>query len=191
MSVWHRTKQVMAKVTIIREATSKDAAAIAAIHVKSWRAAYADIMPAAFLEGLPEEEYKAFWEQELTANVSVNRVALEGRQIVGWASGGPSRDSDSEGHSEIYAIYVAPDAWSRGIGRLLMRRMENDLSAMRWPLLWVLEQNQRALRFYHKQGYQTDGSTKSVSIGGVELKEVRLRKMGWTAADNSAKLRML
>ena len=181
----------MAKVTIIREATSKDAASIAAIHVKSWRAAYAGILPAAFLDGLSEDEYTAFWEQELTGNASVNRVALEGRQIVGWASGGPNRDPDCEGHSEIYSIYVTPDAWSRGIGRLLMRRMENDLSAMRWPLLWVLEQNQRALRFYHKQGYQADGSTKTVPIGGVALKEIRLRKMGWTATENSAKLRML
>ena len=62
----------MAKVTIIREATSKDAAAIAAIHVKSWRAAYAGILPAAFLDGLSEEEYTAFWEQELTAGMSAN-----------------------------------------------------------------------------------------------------------------------
>ncbi|RYD34441.1 MAG: GNAT family N-acetyltransferase [Verrucomicrobiaceae bacterium] len=181
----------MAKVTIIREATANDAAAIAAIHVKTWRAAYAGIMPAAFLEGLSEETYLAFWEKELAANVSVNRVALEGRQIVGWASGGPNRDADCAEHSEIYAIYVSPDTWSRGIGRLLMRRMENDLSAMRWPLLWVLEQNLRALRFYHKQGYQADGTARSLPIGGVELKEIRLRKMGWTPAENSAKLKML
>jgi len=181
----------MAGITIIREATTGDAAAIAAIHVETWRAAYADIMPAAFLDGLSQEKHQAFWEKELTSNLHVNRVVLEGHRIVGWASGGPNRDADRADHSEIYAIYVSPEIWSSGIGRLLMRRMENDLSAMRPPLLWVLEKNQRALKFYHKQGYQPDGTSRSVPIGGVNLKEIRLLKMGSTSSEKSAKLRML
>jgi hypothetical protein len=42
--------------------------------------------------------------------------------------------------------------------------------------LWVLSQNERALRFYDAAGWRPDGATKSESIGGFELQEVRLRR---------------
>ncbi len=40
---------------MIRPATFEDASRLAEIHIASWQAAYADLLPADFLDGLSEE----------------------------------------------------------------------------------------------------------------------------------------
>ena len=42
-------------------------------------------------------------------------------------------------------------------------------------VLWVLETNERARRFYEKVGWKTDGQTKTDDRGPVVLNEVRYR----------------
>jgi GNAT superfamily N-acetyltransferase len=52
---------------IVREAVVDDAAAVAAVQIAAWRAAYADVMPAAYLDGLDQEQFAANWRDTLTA----------------------------------------------------------------------------------------------------------------------------
>jgi len=160
----------------IRRATLKDAPAIAAIHVRAWQAAYAQILPAGYLAGLSEPEKTIFWQQQLAVDRGAILVAVSGGRVVGWASGGASRDADARGESEVYAIYVAPEFWRRGLGRQLMEKTEAAISPCPSFTLWVLRQNERAIGFYRKMGYEFDGAEKSVLIGGGDLPEVRLRK---------------
>jgi ribosomal protein S18 acetylase RimI-like enzyme len=42
-------------------------------------------------------------------------------------------------------------------------------------VLWVLETNERARRFYEKAGWKTDGQTKTEERGPVVLNDVRYR----------------
>ena len=42
-------------------------------------------------------------------------------------------------------------------------------------VLWVLEQNSRARRFYEKQGFAADGAARTLHIGR-DLAEVRYRR---------------
>jgi hypothetical protein len=73
--------------------------------------------------------------------------------------------------AEIYAIYLAPAAWSTGAGRALM---DASLAALRAGgyqrvVLWVLTGNTRARRFYDKAGFAPDGATNILTgLGGVE-----------------------
>lgn len=168
----------MSHTTIIREATVEDAEAMAAIHVQAWQSAYADIMPVDLLSNLSLEKHVTFWKNELTTKRSVNRVAEENNTILGWASGATSRDEDTKGGPEIYAVYVSPENWSRGTGRRLMQRIEEDLSCGQDLTLWVLEENQRAIGFYLSIGYEPDGLSKNIHLGGKDLTEIRLRKRG-------------
>lgn len=46
---------------------------------------------------------------------------------------------------------------------------------MRGAILWVLESNARARRFYERAGWRPDGGTKIESRGEIELHEVRYR----------------
>jgi ribosomal protein S18 acetylase RimI-like enzyme len=162
---------------MIRQAKVEDASAIAAVHVRTWQAAYEGIVPAEYLAGLSEPEKTAFWEQQLAVNRGVNLVAVNRGRVVGWVSGGPSRDADLEGGSEVYAIYVSKEAWGQGVGRRLMKRIEKAISPCSSITLWVLRQNERAIGFYRGVGYEFDGAEKTVRFGDVALIEGRLRKM--------------
>lgn len=71
---------------------------------------------------------------------------------------------------EVYAIYVAPDWWSTGTGRLLMEAAVARLAVAgyRRAVLWVLDTNARARRFYEKAGWAPDGAANTmVALGGV------------------------
>ena len=51
----------------IRQATPADAAAIARVHVDSWRSSYAGVVPEEILSGLSYQEREALWDDILTA----------------------------------------------------------------------------------------------------------------------------
>jgi ribosomal protein S18 acetylase RimI-like enzyme len=110
--------------------------------------------------------------------VVVESVAVQANAIVGWVVGGRCRDADrpSPQHGEIYAIYVLPEWWGRGAGRLLMAHAIRALTkAGRSDItLWVLEANQRARRFYAAAGFSPDGSHQVLDLDGP-VTEVRYR----------------
>jgi ribosomal protein S18 acetylase RimI-like enzyme len=109
--------------------------------------------------------------------------------VVGYASFGPEVDvlgaswphpvsrAGQEGLvAELYALYVRPARWSTGTGRALMDRVIARTSAAGYRdiVLWVLEENARARRFYERAGYSADGATNVLDrLGGVL--EVRYR----------------
>jgi len=78
---------------------------------------------------------------------------------------------------EVYAIYLAPAAWSTGTGRALMDAALAGLRVAGYQsvVLWVLTGNARARRFYGKAGFAPDGATNILTgLGGVEeLRYVR------------------
>jgi ribosomal protein S18 acetylase RimI-like enzyme len=165
---------------VIRRAISEDASSIAAIHVRSWQSAYQGIVPKQFLQTLSIERRTATWQEALAARTSDVWVAeLEGR-LLGWISVGKSRDADAcADTAELWAVYVDPSAWRRGVGRALWREAEFHLKSLKnsQVTLWVLLANSIALRFYDSLGFVIDpGSTKKLQIGGAELVEIRLRR---------------
>ena len=133
-------------------ATPEDAAALAAIEVRSWRAAYRGLMPDAFLDGLSEAEKTAAWRQNLLKHGPSGRkrvcLALSNAGISGFVRVGPVMDEAEIGL--IYLLYVLPEQWSRGVGAVLMQAGMQELRdlGMREAILWVLRDNLRARRFY-------------------------------------------
>jgi GNAT superfamily N-acetyltransferase len=77
----------------------------------------------------------------------------------------------------VYAIYVDPDLWGRGIGSSLLARAVEDLRSRRHTsaTLWVLGANEAGRRFYENRGWVAGGSTKPYDAGDAELEEVRYR----------------
>ncbi|WP_411074424.1 GNAT family N-acetyltransferase [Streptomyces sp. cmx-4-7] len=72
----------------IREALPGDAAALAAVHVLSWRAAYRELLPGPYLEGLDVEERAATWHARLTApDRPTVLLATDGERGVGSGEG--------------------------------------------------------------------------------------------------------
>lgn len=65
---------------------------------------------------------------------------------------------------EITLNYISPDMRFRGIGKLLLRRMERQASELGVRTI-TLQSSLTALRFYDSAGYRTDGPpTKGCGI---------------------------
>jgi ribosomal protein S18 acetylase RimI-like enzyme len=165
---------------VIRRGVPADAHAIAVIHVRSWQAAYKGIVPDAFLNSLSVDRRESVWQDNLERGASDVWVAEELGAVVGWISLSRSRDPDATPLTgEIWAIYVDPRHWRRGVGRVLSREAEVHLrtSGFNEVTLWVLEQNVQARAFYESIGFGVDpGHQKSIERGGAELIEIRLRR---------------
>ena len=100
--------------------------------------------------------------------------------ITGFVDFGPSRDGDSDPQvtGEVFAIYAAPDAWGTGAGRALMGSAVAELARLGYAdaVLWVLDANERARRFYGLAGWEPDGASKSDGSRGFDITEVRYRR---------------
>lgn len=164
----------------IRRAREADARGMAAVHVRTWQQAYRDMLSPEFLEALSIDAREVFWRNELRSLAPDRRpwVAEAANGIVGFASAGMGRDEAAPSRTgEVYAIYVLPDCWDRGVGRTLLAHAEHDLidHGYSHAELWILSDNQRARAFCDGAGWRPDGETKRVSIGGEEFEEVRYR----------------
>jgi ribosomal protein S18 acetylase RimI-like enzyme len=164
----------------IRRARPTDARAIAEVHVRTWQHAYRDLLPATFLSGLSVDARERFWDAELrvTPTARMPWLAESDGEVTGFVSAGSSRDVAAEPDvGEVYAIYVRPECWDRGLGTDLLRHAERDLLSHGYAAatLWVLADNDRARRFYERAGWTLDG-TRTETIGEIELQEVRYRR---------------
>lgn len=165
----------------IRVATVEDAEQIAAVHVQSWQGAYCGLLPDDFLNNLSVERRITQWQNILADPAKIVPVYEDEGQVVGFVSYGRCRDEDldQDKTGEIYAIYLLPDRWGRGLGAALMQdgliRLQKQ--GYKSVSLWVLAGNERAIHFYEQFGFRPDGTTKVESrLGGLELHEVRYVK---------------
>jgi ribosomal protein S18 acetylase RimI-like enzyme len=165
----------------LRHATERDARAIAEVHVRSWQQAYRGQLPQSFLDSLSISDRAASWQRRLQTAPGADRpfwIAEVPGKVVGFVNTGPSRDDDTpSGTSEIYAIYVHPECWEKGIGTRLLERAVHDLRRHGYSsaTLWCLATNAQARGFYERAKWRADGATKRETVGGVETEEVRYR----------------
>lgn len=153
----------------VRLAEVSDAGAVALVHVRTWQAVYRGHMPDDLLDNLSVEARTSMWERLIPSGGVW--VALAGSEVVGFASAGPSRDSDAS--SELYAIYLLPSAWGSGLAEPLL---DAALAGMTDVVLWVLDDNPRARRFYERSGFVVDGAKREETFGSAVVKEVRYRR---------------
>ena len=153
---------------LLRRARPDDALRVAQVHVRSWQAAYAGLLPADFLDGLdPARRALHYIFGTDRDDVVETVVAEEEDRILGFATVGPTRDLDAPGAGEVFGLYVDPDCWRRGCGSLLMSDARARLAGRghREAVLWVLEGNSRAEVFYRADGWAPDGTERDEDIG--------------------------
>ncbi len=165
----------------VRPACLDDAAALAGVHVRSWQAAYRGVLEDEFLDGLSVSDREAWWMGRL-ARVPPRWAALVVERDgtpVGFATSGTTEDRVEPFWGELYALYVEPACWGRGLGRMLLTAAEGRLRADGFSdaLLWVIEENEGARRFYEKSGWNADGPTKRMVIGPSGVTAVRYTKV--------------
>lgn len=165
----------------VRPATSRDAKAIAEIHIATWQAAYQDLMPQDYLDQMTVEKRQAYWREAIEYSEPQVLVATDGDKLVGFAGFDRSRDPKTRSTvGEIWAIYVTPAHWRQGVGLALWDGARDGLKeeGCTQVTMWVLLGNERALEFAeHAAGFKREMTTlKTVDFGTVKLEEIRLKR---------------
>ena len=159
----------------LRVARPADAAAIARVHVETWRAAYAGIVPDAYLVAMTESKQALQWNHTIRSAVAPEAVLvaasadLPGGRIVGFGSCGRARKRPGAG--EVFTLYVAPDWQGRGIGRRLLHGLLAKLKAggLNEALVWVLSDN--PARFFYEAMGARRVAERQERFAGVHLDE--------------------
>ena len=159
----------------VRPAIAADGRAIAEVRILSWRATYGPYLPEDVWQDVDIDAHTSRFERGLEDATITALVAEVDGCVRAFAIYGPCRDTDLPGAGEVMAIYAHPEYFSTGLGRALLPAAIEALGA-RPVVLWVLENNARARRFYEIAGFRPDGGRKPAQLlGGVELPEIRYR----------------
>lgn len=175
-----RVAPTLGGVPSVRLARLDDADALAGLHVRTWQAAYRGILSDTFLDGLSVVERLDWWTGRLTRIPSrwAVEVVEHEAEVAGFVSTGTTDDRDEPHWGELYALYVEPSLWGRGLGTALLEGAERTLLRNRFSdaLLWVLRGNERARGFYETAGWVADGAAKRMIIGAEGVTAVRYGK---------------
>jgi ribosomal protein S18 acetylase RimI-like enzyme len=164
---------------IVAPADLDDAASIATIHIRSWQAAYVNILDSEFLRGLSISDRIQRWRATLKKSESRTLVATVDDQVLGFVNYGDYRDEGASSEDgEIWALYADPKVWRQGVGRALAQRAIQELRELGklQTSLWVFSQNRQGINFYQSLGFmRLAGSEKTFELGGRQVEEVCMR----------------
>lgn len=170
----------MSGAIIVRRGRGEDAAAIARVHVDSWRSTYAGMLPEDMLLKLSSADHEARWWRHVLGRfrrrhyVYVAEHETDG--VVGFISGGPARESGLDPEAEIYALYLLDEYQGDGVGRALFLRLAKRLNRECGSSLvvWVLSENPS--RFFYEAMGGRRIARRSERMGSAEVQETAY---GW------------
>jgi GNAT superfamily N-acetyltransferase len=158
----------------VREATLDDAEGIARAHTASWQTSYRGILPDTVLDRIDIGQ-RAETRRRILRDRSIYQLVaydITHGDIVGFCDAGPARRHVPYA-GELYAIYLIDRAKRYGLGQEMMERVQAQLArdAMRSMIVWVLDNNHHARRFYEAMGGRM-GSRLQSTVGGFPVIEL-------------------
>ncbi|CAN5837683.1 GNAT family N-acetyltransferase [soil metagenome] len=168
----------------VRPAVMADAKAIAEVHALAAKAAYEGILPEDQLRALAPTTREAKWREAIEFSEPQVQVAVrtgdDGEEIVGFVGYDRSRDPKTPSTTgEIWAIYLKPEHWDKGVGVMLWDAGREGLEEEGCTVvtIWVPVRNERAMRFHELAGFKREMKTlKTTAIGTVKIEEIRLKR---------------
>ena len=134
----------------------------AEVHAISWRESHRDICSEEFIAVHTTERQIEYLKSQMKKGAAIYLLSDAGKPV-----GIVSIRDDVVGD-----LYVLPDQQGRGYGTQLLRfAIEKCVGT---PTLWVLNQNQRAIRLYERNGFRLTGERKELS---ETLSELQMRLM--------------
>lgn len=129
------------------------------VHWKSWHETYEGLMPKDYLKNVTLEKCVQMahkWSQN-TFLIKVDK------KTVGFSCFGKSKDTENA--NEILAIYLLKEYQGKKLGYKLLRRTVSSFVDGEKTVLWVLKDNDKAIRFYQKFGFAFNGNEKVLPFG--------------------------
>jgi len=165
----------------IRRGSKADAASIGRVHVETWQAAYAGLLPDSLLAAMSDVRQSAWWSRLLADPGEARGVFVaddEEMGVVGFGSCGPVREPPDGLNGtevrvgEVYTLYVEPDFQNQGLGRRLLDALFRQLRAdgCDTAVLWMLADNPSRF-FYEGLGGERIGQRVD-TMAGVDVEEL-------------------
>lgn len=163
---------------IIRAPRVGDVDALGALHCRVWQEAYIGLMDEESYAALTPQRFARGWARRLEQmgadghhpngeQVAVGEYAGE---LVGFISVGPARDEEAPTDTQLWAINVVAQHYGTGLAQDLLTQVLGERPAY----LWVADGNDRAIRFYERNGFRLDGVTATDRDDGLlEARMVR------------------
>ncbi|WP_214405312.1 GNAT family N-acetyltransferase [Pseudonocardia lacus] len=178
-------------IAAVRPAAAADVEEIVRIQATTWEAAYAELVPPAALAQLRSPEARKAWSAAVAVGGGSHvLVATEGAWTVGFCAAAPAQvptgasEPPADGPSgigpehwaEIGALLVEPRWGRRGHGGRLLATAAHALfnAGALYGLAWVPEADAASRSFYHRVGWEPDGTVRVLDTGDGTLREVRL-----------------
>lgn len=150
------------------------------LHALGWRTAYRDSIPAGYMaQEITDSRWTAVFRKNYEEGIYHGLLLYDGDRPLCCATYGPARvdtaaggtictfSSPDLGHwGELVSLYGHPDHWGKGYGSIVMEEVFRRLEEAGYPgcFLYVLQENDRARRFYEKHGFSWDGHSLGVSL---------------------------
>lgn len=152
---------------VVRGADAEDAPAIGLAQYDSWVETYDPIVTPDFWKRVTPELCIRTWEQWLADGLQAS-VGVVDDQIVGHAFTRPARTYsgyEPVRDLEVASVYVLAEHHGSGLGQALL---DSIVTSDQPAQLWVALGNDRAIRFYERNGFRADGATDTgESFGGI------------------------
>ena len=139
----------------IRNVRPGDEDSLAYVQTESWKAAFREIVPADILAECTALELTAAIYRRILDEGFGNGylMELDGKpHCIAWWSA--ARDANMAGYAELICLHSLQENWRKGYGRAML-------------VLWVFENNTRAIQFYKSFGFEPSGRRRP-ALGAVE-----------------------
>lgn len=155
----------------IRPVRPGDENILAEIYCASWRSGFVDLITKAVMDRYADYEKVAARYKELLKDSSRHGYLLsidgEPHCMAFWDV---SREETMPDYAELLCIHSKPGNWGKGCGTAMMERVIADAKAAGYKkmMIWMFEENTRALKLYEKFGFRRNGIKKDL-LGAVEM----------------------
>lgn len=163
----------------LRVAGAGDAADVTRLHHRSLASTYSAFADAPDPSPTALDVWRSEWRDRITRGSVI--VAIIDGPVVGFVWYGADPDAPLVG--QIHSIHADPTRRGLGIGRALLAAACRTLGSQGRSTahLWVVEGNERALRFYERAGWERDGASRCehIEVPGlptVAVTTVRMRR---------------
>jgi GNAT superfamily N-acetyltransferase len=164
----------------VRATVVRDAKAISDLYAQVALETYQSLLGTDQLPPLGQDKRQAYWREAIEFAEPQVMAAMHGERIVGFVGFDRSRDEGTkQTMGEIWSIYVESDFVGLGVGLSLWDAAREGLieEGCTDVSIWLPLANERAMQFFTNAGFKREmPSAKTVSIGGVKIEEIRLKR---------------
>ncbi len=131
------------------------------VHYKSWHETYTNLIDSEYMNNITLDKCEIIahkWRENIL-------IAKDGERVIGFVGYGTYRDETLPEHGEVYAIYVLEEYHGLKVGYALMNAALEKLTDYKKIAVWVLKDNNKAIRFYQRYGFRFDGTDTEIMLG--------------------------